>query len=110
MLVTIRERTKEIGIRRAIGASPASIVGQILAESTFLTALSGVLGIVAGVGILQTVSPLLANNEMFSQGTQVSFSVAFGGLLILIAVGLLAGLLPAKRALAIKPIEALNEE
>ena len=110
MLVTIRERTKEIGIRRAIGASPASIVGQILAESTFLTALSGVLGIVAGVGILQAVSPLLANNEMFTQGTQVSFSVAFGGLLILIAVGLLAGLLPAKRALAIKPIEALNEE
>ena len=110
MLVTIRERTKEIGIRRAIGASPASIVGQILAESTFLTALSGVLGIVAGVGILQAVSPLLANNEMFSQGTQVSFSVAFGGLLILIAIGLLAGLLPAKRALAIKPIEALNEE
>ena len=110
MLVTIRERTKEIGIRRAIGASPASIIWQILAESTFLTALSGVLGIVAGVGILQAVSPLLANNEMFTQGTQVSFSVAFGGLLILIAVGLLAGLLPAKRALAIKPIEALNEE
>ncbi len=109
MLVTVRERTKEIGIRRALGASPRVIVRQILAESTLLTFLAGVLGIVAGVGVVQLADVLLKDNEMF--GTmQVSFSVAVGALILLILIGLLAGLLPASRALAIKPIEALSEE
>lgn len=109
MLVTVRERTKEIGIRRALGASPRVIVRQILAESTLLTFLAGVLGIVAGVGVVQLAGFLLKDNEMF--GTmQVSFSVAVGALILLILIGLLAGLLPASRALAIKPIEALSEE
>lgn len=109
MLVTVRERTKEIGIRRALGASPRVIVRQILAESTLLTFLAGVLGIVAGVGVVQLAGFLLKDNEMF--GTmQVSFSVAVGALILLILIGLLAGLLPASRALSIKPIEALSEE
>lgn len=109
MLVTVRERTKEIGIRRALGASPRVIVRQILAESTLLTFLAGVLGIVAGVGVVQLAGMLLKNNEMF--GTmQVSFSVAVCALILLILIGLLAGLLPASRALSIKPIEALSEE
>ena len=109
VLVTVRERTKEIGIRRALGASPRVIVRQILAESTLLTFLAGVLGIVAGVGAVQLAGFLLKDNEMF--GTmQVSFSVAVGALILLILIGLLAGLLPASRALAIKPIEALSEE
>ena len=110
MLVTVRERTKEIGIRRAIGASPWGIMKQILAESTLLTLLSGVLGIVAAVGVLRVAEMALKDNEMFSQNIQISFSIAIGGLLILLIVGLLAGILPARRALAIKPIEALNEE
>ena len=110
MLVTVRERTKEIGIRRAIGASPWVITKQILAESTLLTLLAGLLGIVAGVGVLQLAQQLLQGNEMFSQDMQISFGVAVGGLAILLLIGLLAGLLPARRALAIKPIEALNEE
>lgn len=110
MLVTVRERTKEIGIRRALGASPAVIIGQILAESIFLTALAGLLGIVAGVGLLRILAPLLANAEVLATDTPVSFAVAVGGLVIIILIGLLAGLLPAKRALDIKPIEALNEE
>jgi putative ABC transport system permease protein len=110
MLVTVRERTKEIGIRRAIGASPWVIMKQILAESTLLTLLSGVLGIVAAVGVLRVAEMALKDNEMFSQNIQISFSIAIGGLLILLIVGLLAGILPARRALAIKPIEALNEE
>lgn len=109
MLVTVRERTKEIGIRRALGASPRVIVRQILAESTLLTFLAGVLGIVAGVGVVQLAGMLLKDNEMF--GTmQVSFSVAVCALILLILIGLLAGLLPASRALSIKPIEALSEE
>ena len=110
MLVTVRERTKEIGIRRAIGASPWVILKQILAESTLLTLLSGILGIVAAVGVLRVAEMALKDNEMFSQNIQISFSIAIGGLLILLIVGLLAGILPARRALAIKPIEALNEE
>lgn len=109
MLVTVRERTKEIGIRRALGASPRVIVCQILAESTLLTFLAGVLGIVAGVGVVQLADVLLKDNEMF--GTmQVSFSVAVCALILLILIGLLAGLLPSSRALSIKPIEALSEE
>lgn len=109
MLVTVRERTKEIGIRRAIGASPRIIVRQILAESTLLTFLAGVLGIVAGVGVVQLAGMLLKDNEMF--GTmQVSFLIAVCALILLILIGLLAGLLPASRALSIKPIEALSEE
>ena len=109
MLVTVRERTKEIGIRRALGASPRIIVRQILAESTLLTFLAGVLGIVAGVGVVQLAGMLLKDNEMF--GTmQVSFSVAVCALILLILIGLLAGLLPASRALSSKPIEALSEE
>ena len=110
MLVTVRERTKEIGIRRAIGASPWVITKQILAESTLLTLLAGLLGIVAAVGVLQIAQQLLQGNEMFSQDMQISFGIAVGGLAILLVIGLLAGLLPARRALAIKPIEALNEE
>ena len=110
MLVTVRERTKEIGIRRAIGASPWVITKQILAESTLLTLLAGLLGIVAAVGVLQIAQQLLQGNEMFSQDMQISFGIAIGGLVILLVIGLLAGLLPARRALAIKPIEALNEE
>jgi putative ABC transport system permease protein len=110
MLVTVRERTKEIGIRRAIGASPWVITKQILAESTLLTLLAGLLGIVAAVGVLQIAQQLLQGNEMFSQDMQISFGIAIGGLAILLVIGLLAGLLPARRALAIKPIEALNEE
>ena len=110
MLVTVRERTKEIGIRRAIGASPWVITKQILAESTLLTLLAGLLGIVAAVGVLQVAQQLLQSNEMFSQDMQISFGIAIGGLVILLVIGLLAGLLPTRRALAIKPIEALNEE
>ena len=110
MLVTVRARTKEIGIRRAIGASPWVIMKQILAESTRRTPLAGLLCIVAAVGVLQVAQQLLQGNEMFSQNMQISFGIAIGGLAILLVIGLLAGLLPARRALAIKPIEALNEE
>lgn len=109
MLVTVRERTKEIGIRRALGASPHVIVRQILAESTLLTFLAGVLGIVAGVGVVQLAGMMLQGNEMFGV-MQVTFGVAVGALLLLIVIGMLAGLMPALRALSIKPIEALSEE
>lgn len=110
MLVTVRERTKEIGIRRAIGASPFSIARQIISESTVLTAFAGILGIMAGVGILQLISPILAASDTFIKDPQVSFGVAVSALAVIIVIGIVAGLLPAMRALAIKPIEALGEE
>lgn len=112
MLVTIRERTREIGIRRALGASPWVIVRQILAESLLLTTLSGLMGIMAGIGILNLLGPLMENmdSELPLNAPEVSFSLAIGALVIIVAIGLLAGLMPALRALKIKPIEALSEE
>lgn len=112
MLVTIRERTREIGIRRALGASPWVIVRQILSESLLLTTLSGLMGIMVGIGILNILGPIMANaeRELPLNAPEVSFTLAIGALVIIVVIGLLAGLMPALRALRIKPIEALSEE
>lgn len=110
MLVTVRERTKEIGVRRAIGASPWLIARQIMAESTFLTALAGICGIMVGVGILEIVNMVLEHSDSFLKDAQIHFGAAIACLIIIVTVGMLAGLLPAIRALKIKPIEALSEE
>ena len=110
MLVTVRERTKEIGIRRALGATPNNIIGQILSESVVLTVLAGIGGIVLGVGLLSAVGVVLSQGDQFFKDPQISFSMAVGSLIILIVVGMLAGLIPAQRAMLIKPVEAIAEE
>ena len=110
MLVTVRERTKEIGIRRAIGASPWLIARQIVAESVVLTAVAGMTGIMIGVGLLAVIEKVLVAMDSPVTSLQVSFSLAVVCLVIIIIVGALAGLMPALRALKIQPIEALNEE
>lgn len=110
MLVTVRERTKEIGIRRAIGASPWIIARQIIAESTVLTSVAGVVGIMAGVAIMALIEPMMAQSDSFMQAPQIQFQTAVGCLIIIVFIGILAGLIPALRALKIKPIEALSEE
>ncbi|MDH3743760.1 MAG: ABC transporter permease [Acidobacteriota bacterium] len=111
MLIVVKERTKEIGLRRAIGAAPVSIVGQILLESIVLTGLAGYLGLLGGVALVEGVRFGLetagVNAQMF-QNPGVSFSNATQALLILVASGTLAGLIPARRALAISPVEALH--
>ncbi len=110
MLVTVRERTKEIGVRRALGATPRSIISQILSESAVLTVMAGIAGIVLGVGILSAVGIALSQGDQFLKDPQISFGMAIGVLIILVIVGVLAGFIPANRAMTIKPIDAIREE
>ncbi|GAB6013100.1 ABC transporter permease [Viscerimonas tarda] len=113
MLVTVRERTREIGVRRALGAKPATIVAQILSESFILTALAGLAGFYFGVFILEIVRQVMEANmteDMFFIPPLVSFSKAMIALSVLVVAGVLSGLMPALRALKIKAIDAIREE
>lgn len=109
MMVTVRERTTEIGIRRAIGARPRDILQQVLSESMVLTTIAGMTGISFAVLILQ-VTETAFNAGGGSARFQVSFGMAIGTCALLILLGMLAGLAPAYRAMAIKPIEAIRDE
>ncbi|MEM0517816.1 MULTISPECIES: ABC transporter permease [Aequorivita] len=113
MLIVVKERTKEIGIRRALGATPWSIRSQILLESIFLTIVSGMAGIVLASGVLWLVNYKLNEmdtSEMMFINPSVNIGVVFIALTILIVSGLLAGLIPAQNAIKIKPVEALRTE
>ena len=113
MLIVVRERTKEIGIQRAIGAPPISVISQIIIESVLLTAVAGYFGLAVGVGLLELVNFGLtssgAESNMFSNPT-IDFVVATRALIALVFSGILAGLIPAYRAVSIKPIDALRDE
>ncbi len=111
MLIVVKERTREIGVRRAIGATPASIVSQLMLEAVTLTSIAGYAGLVAGVGLLELVSQNIPAGEgvMFLH-PGVDLAVALKALGILIFSGALAGLIPAQRALEISPVEALRTE
>ncbi|MCA1919257.1 multidrug ABC transporter ATP-binding protein [Flavobacterium piscis] len=114
MLIVVKERTKEIGIRRALGATPAAIRGQILAESIFLTIISGMLGIAVATGIIAVLNMVLdsmppGNDTMFANPS-VDLGVVFVALLILVGSGLLAGFIPAQTAINVKPVDALRTE
>lgn len=108
MLIVVKERTKEIGIRKALGALPSSIIGMILQEAIFITAIAGFTGLFLGVGLLELVSPMV--NSDFIKFPQVDFNTAITTVFLLIAAGALAGFVPARRAAHIKPIEALRDE
>ena len=110
MLVTVRERTKEIGIRRALGATPRNVITQIMSESIVLTLIAGVAGLMFGVGLLQLVGIALAQGDQFFKDPQINFTIAVGALVVLTLIGTVAGYLPAKRAMNIKAIEAIREE
>ncbi|MGI6074594.1 MAG: ABC transporter permease [Fermentimonas sp.] len=110
MLVTVRERTKEIGIRRALGATPRNIIGQILSESVVLTIIAGIFGIIIGVGLLRVSGIVLNSSDNFIKDPQISFNTAAFALIVLAVIGTLAGYMPAKRAMMIKPVEAIAEE
>ncbi|MEI8086422.1 MAG: ABC transporter permease [Paludibacter sp.] len=110
MLVTVRERTKEIGIRRALGATPRNIITQIMTESIVLTLIAGIMGLMVGVGLLSLVGLALSSGDQFFKDPQISFTVGLAALFILLVIGTLAGFIPANRAMSIKPIEAIREE
>ncbi|CAM1365135.1 ABC transporter ATP-binding protein [Tenacibaculum litopenaei] len=108
MVYIVKERTKELGIRKAIGATPKSIVMMIMLEAIIITALSGYIGLSIGVGILEVVGPSLKQYFILNPG--VSTPVVVGATITLILSGMLAGYLPAKRAARIKPIVALRAD
>ena len=111
MLISVKERTLEIGVRRALGALPSTILRQIMTESLVLTSVSGFIGLCLGVIILQIVNNMIGDieNDTFYH-PYMPFWAAVISLLILIAGGLFAGWLPARNALKIKAIDALREE
>ena len=112
MMVIIRERTQEIGIQRAIGATPGKIMLHIIAESVFLTVLAGYAGLSLGVGILELMNMALeaGGEELFFKRPEINFNMALSALIILGLSGIFAGLIPARRAIKIKPIDAIREE
>jgi putative ABC transport system permease protein len=109
MLISVKERTREIGIRKALGATPGSIVNLILSESVLITAVSGYIGLVAGVAVIELASTYLPKIDLF-QHPEVDFRVAVGALVLLVISGMIAGFVPARRAASILPVEALKEE
>ena len=108
MIIIVKERTKEIGIRKAIGAEPLSIIGLILQEAIFVTMFAGLFGLIAGLGLLELVGPQV--DSPFIKYPQVDFRTAIITVFILVTAGALAGFLPAYRAAKIKPIIALRDE
>ena len=108
MVYIVKERTKELGIRKALGATPSSIIGMIMLESIFVTALAGYLGLLIGVFSLKAIGSGL--EEYFILNPSVEQYVVVGATIILVIAGTIAGYIPAKRASRIKPIVALNDE
>lgn len=109
MVVTVKERTTEIGIRRAIGATPTDILTQIMSESIVLTLIAGFSGITFAVLCLQGLENI-AHETSPESSFQISFGIAVGATLMLATLGIISGLAPAFRAMAIKPVDAMREE
>ena len=108
MLVIVRERTNEIGVRRAVGATPWAIMTQVVFESLVLTSVAGYLGLVAGVAAIEATSRLVGDGAEMFKNPEVSLQAALQTLAILVLSGLLAGLFPARRAVQSTPVEALR--
>lgn len=118
MLISVKERTKEFGIRKALGASPRSIVGLVLLEAVLITSIAGYLGMFVGVGLMEGVN-IMMEKSMSSGGDggmtlflnpTVDLRIAVSAMLLLIVAGSIAGYIPAKQAASVKPIEALHNE
>jgi putative ABC transport system permease protein len=108
MMISVKERTREIGIRKSVGATPASVVGMVLQESVMLTFVAGYLGLFLGILTLESMKTYLPASDFF-KNPEVDIRLAVYALLLIVMAGTLAGFFPAWRAAAIKPIEALKE-
>jgi putative ABC transport system permease protein len=110
LLISVKERTKELGVRRALGATPSEVRGQIILESVFLTLIAGIFGIVLGALFLRGVDALTQDADIPYTNPTVPIPYVLGALFIMVVLGTLIGLIPAQRAVSIKPIDALREE
>jgi putative ABC transport system permease protein len=108
MLILVKERTREIGVRKALGATPWSIIRLIVLESVIITSVSGYIGMLAGIGLLELVGPSI--DSPFFKQPEVDLRIALSAMALLVIAGSLAGIIPARRAAAIQPIEALRDE
>lgn len=109
MLIAVKERTREIGLRMALGATPASIVGLIVQEGLLITGVSGYVGLLAGVGFVEAVARLVPEND-YIRNPEVNFAAVVGATILLMVTGALAGLFPARRAARVNPVVALRDE
>jgi len=110
LLISVKERTKELGVRRALGATPSEVRGQIILESVFLTMIAGIFGIVLGSFVLKLIDTLTQETDIPYTNPTVPIPYVLGALFIMVVLGTLIGLIPAQRAVSIKPIDALREE
>jgi putative ABC transport system permease protein len=109
MLISVAERTREIGIRKALGATPGSIIRMVLGEALVLTGVSGYAGLLAGVGVVELVASKVSDAPFF-RAPSVSLSIALSATLLIMVAGAIAGFFPAYRAARVNPIVALRSE
>jgi putative ABC transport system permease protein len=108
MMISVNERSKEIGIRKSLGATPGSIIMMVMQEALLITGVAGYIGLVLGIGLLELISPYIQSE--FFRNPEADLGIAIGATILLIIAGAIAGFVPARRAATIQPVEALRDE